>query len=369
MTVQELEKLAAQYLEGKVDTQLDFTNTQIALAHKTDEQLKKSTWIFSMMNKPWLVNIGSKLTILAIKLRLPFVESIIKNTIFDHFCGGTTLLESQQSIEVLGAHNVDTFLDYGVEAKQNEDDFNLTMNENLKAIEFASQNNFIPVVSSKITGLGRFGLFEKIQAGESLIPQEEQELKNINKRMDSICHMAQQKGVKIFFDAEESWIQDTLDHLVNKMMERYNKEKVVVYNTFQMYRHDRLQFLIDSFDRASQKGYLLGAKLVRGAYMEKERARAEEMGYESPIHPTKKATDDAYNLAIRFCIQNYDRIALCNASHNAYSNKLQAELMLDNKIPKDHSHMLFSQLYGMSDQLTFNLAKAGYNAGKYLVYG
>ncbi len=367
--IKKLEELADQYLEGKSSVDLDFSNTKIAFEYKTDQELKKSAWLFNLMNKPWLVKIGSKLAMLGIRLRLPFVKPIIKNTIFSHFCGGTTLLESQHTIEVLAAHNVQTVLDYGVEAKQTEDDFNATMNEAIRGIEFASQNDSISVVSSKITGLARFSLLEKVHRGETLTDEETIEFNNVVKRMDAMCHKASDLGVSIFFDAEESWIQNTLDQLVNQMMERYNKEKPVVYNTFQLYLTDRLQFLLDSYERAQEEGYIFGAKLVRGAYMEKERARAEEMGYPSPVQPNFQATNDAYNMAVRFCVDNYETMASCNASHNEFSNRLQAQLMVEKGIPKDHPNLMFAQLYGMSDNLTFNLAKAGYRVAKYVVYG
>lgn len=367
--IKKLEKMADQFLQGNTSVNLDFSNTKIAFEYKTDEELKRSTWLFSMMNKPWMVKAGSQLALVGIRLRLPFVKPIIKKTIFEHFCGGTTLLESQHSIEVLAAHNVQTVLDYGVEAKQTEDDFNATMNEAIRGLEFAARNDSVSVVSSKITGLARFALLEKIQRDDSLTEEEEAEFNNVVKRMDAMSHKASDLGVSIFFDAEESWIQDPLDKLVNQMMERYNKERPVVYNTFQMYRTDRLQFLIDSYDRAQEKGYILGAKLVRGAYMEKERERAARMGYPSPIQPDLQATNDAYNMAVRFCVDNYQTMASCNASHNEYSNRLQAELMTGKDIAKDHPNLMFSQLYGMSDNLTFNLAKAGYRVAKYVPYG
>lgn len=347
----------------------DFSNTAIAFSHKTDEELRKSARLFGLMNNHWLVGVGSKLGIAAIRLHLPFIESIVKNTIFEQFCGGTTLLESQPAIQKLYERNVYTILDYGVEAKEEEEDFNRTMNEIIRAIEFAAQTDGVTMVSTKITGMARFALLEAIQNGESLTREMRTEYKNVLKRLDAICYTASQRGVCVFVDAEESWIQDSIDHLVNLMMKRYNGEKPVVYNTFQLYRKDRLQYLSDSFHRAQKDGYILGAKLVRGAYMEKENERAEEKGAPSPIHSNKAATDDAYNTAVRFCIDNYQKIASCNASHNADSNLLQAELIAQRNIPRNHPHLFFSQLYGMSDNLTFNLAKAGYNAAKYMPYG
>ncbi len=348
---------------------LDFSNTEIAFSHKSDKQLKKMAWLFSLMNKSWLVNTGSKMGLLAIKMRLPFVEPIVKATIFEQFCGGTTLLESQGTIDDLYKHKIQTILDYGAEAKTTEKDFNHTMNETLRAIDFAVTNDSTPVISSKITGLARFGLLEDIQNGKGLTKETRREYRNVLKRVDAICHHANEQKVGVFFDAEESWIQDTIDHIVILMMKRYNKERVTVFNTYQMYRHDRLQFLIDTFNHSQNEGYMLGAKLVRGAYMEKERNRAEEFDYPSPIQPNKAASDDAYNTAIRFCVDNYEKMASCNATHNAESCLLQASLIDEKGIQKDHPHLNFCQLYGMSDHITYNLANAGYNVAKYVPYG
>lgn len=348
---------------------VDFTNTEIAFAHFSDRELKKTAWLFNLMNKPWIVKYGSALGLWAIENGLPFAEKIVKSTIFEHFVGGTTLLDSQPNIEHLAKFNTLTILDYGAEGKETETDFNYTMNENLRAVDFASRAGTIPVVSSKITGLARFGLLERIQSAQKLTREELNEYRNVLKRVDAICHHASQKGISVFFDAEESWIQDTIDHLVWLMMRRYNKKRVVVYNTFQMYRKDRLKFLFESYDRAKREGFLLGAKLVRGAYMEKEAKRAAEMGYDNPINPDKSATDDHYNTGMRFCIDHYEDIASCNASHNAESARLQAELMDKKGIPRDHPHLMFSQLFGMSDNLPFNLAAAGYRSSKYVPYG
>lgn len=362
-------KAIAEGMVGEEILQLNFSNTEIAFAHKTDAQLKKAEWLFGLMNKAWLVSLGAKLGLKAIQMRLPFVETIVKNTIFAQFCGGTTLLEAMPAIEQLAKFNTLAILDYGAEAKVTEDDFNQTMKETIRSIEFAKRNDNIPVVSAKISGIARFGLLENLQQGAPFTPATRQEYKVVLKRMDAICHVACTQGVGVFFDAEESWIQDSIDHLVTVMMRRYNREKVVVYNTFQLYRHDRLQFLFDSYEMAKRGGYKLGAKMVRGAYMEKERERAAEMGYPSPIQPNKAATDDAFNTAIRFCVDHYEEIGSCNASHNADSARLQAELIVEKEIPRNHPHLNFCQLYGMSDHLTFNLAKAGFNVAKYVVYG
>jgi proline dehydrogenase len=348
---------------------VDFSNTEVAFSNKTDEELRQMAWLFGLMNKKWLVDIGSPLTLFALKLHLPFVNTIIKKTIYKQFVGGTTLLECQPAIDKLYKEGVSSILDYGVEAKTSEQEYNKTMNENLRAVEFAATNTSVPIVSTKITGLGRFGLFESIQNGDSLTKETRTEYRNVLKRMDAISSLGSKYDVKIFFDAEETWIQDTLDHLVTVMMRRYNRGKVVVYNTYQMYRKDSLSLLMEAFEKAQKANYMLGAKLVRGAYMDKERERAEEMGYPSPIHPTKAATDDCYNMGLRFCVDNYEKIGLSNATHNAESSLLLAELIQQKDLPREHPHFNFCQLYGMSDHLTFNLADQGYNVAKYLPYG
>lgn len=353
----------------KEANKINFSNTEIAFKNKSDQELKKAYQLFKMMNKSWFVNLGSKLGTLAVKWNLPFSKVIVKNTIFEQFCGGTTLLNSQPTIDKLAQYNVVSLLDYGAEGKTTEEAYNQTMNENIKALEFASTNSSIPVVTTKITGLARFELLEKISAGASLSEEEEQEYSHVLKRIDAICASASKNNTSIFIDAEETWIQDAIDSITNLMMSRYNKEKVSVFNTFQMYRHDRLAFLKKSCEEANKQGYLLGAKLVRGAYMEKERARAEEMGYDSPINPTKQATDEQFNQGVRFCVDHYETIALCNATHNLESSALLASLIQDKNLPKDHPHLNFCQLYGMSDNLTFNLAAEGFNVGKYVVYG
>ena len=348
---------------------LDFSNTEIAFAFKTDQELKKAAWLFGLMNRHWLVGIGSKLGIAAIKMHLPFVESIVKHTIFEQFCGGTTLLECSQTIEKLYDYKVLTILDYGAEGKEKEEDFNQTMNETMRAVEFAVTHASVPVVSSKITGMARFGLLEAVQKGERLSAEEEQEYQNVTKRLDSICFTAAQKGVSIYFDAEETWIQGAISQLVKQMMKRYNQKKAVVYDTFQLYRTDHLTLLQESYEEARREGYIFGAKLVRGAYMGKERRRAEEMGYPSPIHPNKEATDHAFNEAVRFCVDHYETMSSSNATHNADSNRLQAELIVERGIPRNHPNLNFCQLYGMSDNLTFNLAESGFNVAKYVPYG
>ena len=364
-----VEKMAKAWRSSDSHIPVDFSNTEIAFADKSNKELKHTAWLFKLMNNAALVNVLSKFAMIAVKLRLPFFETITKKTIFPQFCGGTTLLESQKSIDRLFKLGVCSVLDYGVEAKEKEADFNQTMNENIRAIEFAADQESVPIISTKITGLARFALLEKISNKEKLTEAEQEEYQNVLKRIDSICHNAARLDVGVFIDAEESWIQEAIDQMANQMMKRYNGQKAIVYNTFQLYRHDRLAYLMESFDKAKQEGYMLGAKLVRGAYMDKERERASEKGYPSPIQPTKNATDHDFDLAVRFCVENYDKMASCFATHNAESTRLASELIAEKGIDKGHHHLLFSQLYGMSDHLTFNLAKSGYNVSKYLVYG
>ncbi len=356
-------------LDGKQPSGLDFGDTEITFKDRSDKELRQMAWLYGMMNKHWLVGIGTKVGMTAIKLRLPFVEGIVKKTIFEQFCGGTTLLNAQPAIERLSQAGVLSILDYGAEGKDSEEEMNKTMNETIRAIEFAAPHEAVPMVSCKITGLARNGLLESLHRGDTLTSQEKQEYESVRKRIDSICNVASKTNVSVLIDAEESWMQQPIDDIVDLMMKRYNKERAVVYNTFQLYRKDRLQFLNDSYNKARDESYILGAKLVRGAYMDKERERAEEKGYPSPIQQNKQATDDAYNMAVRFCLDNIEHVACVNASHNAESNFLMAELIRKKGLPKDHPHLVFAQLYGMSDNLTYNLAHQGFLAAKYLVYG
>ena len=348
---------------------LDFNNTEVAFSNKSDKELKKTAWLFRMINNPNLVKIGSKLSLLGIKFKIPFTDTIIRKTIFPQFCGGESLLDSQPVIDKLYEYDVMTILDYGSESKSDEDDLDTTMEETIRAIEMAASNNSVPVVSTKLTGLIDKRVLAKMHNKEELTEGEQRNYQHLVERIEEICDNAKKLGIAIFVDAEESWLQDPIDELVMEMMEKYNNEGVCVYNTYQLYNIDKLEHIKRDHKRCLEKGVLFGAKLVRGAYMDKERDRAKEMGYKSPIHLDKQSTDNDFNKGIEYCIENYETISTCCASHNAESNILQAQLMLDKSIPNDHHHVYFCQLYGMSDNITFNLANAGYNAGKYVVYG
>lgn len=349
---------------------IDFSNTEVAFADKSDRELKQTKWLFDMMNKAWLVNLGGKLAMFAVKYRLPLAERVIKATIFKQFCGGTTLLDSTSSIEKLYESGIGSILDYGVEGKENEEDFNNTMNENIRALEFAATHESAWLISTKVTGLARNKLLEKVSTQAELTASEQTEWESVRKRVDTICYNAKKLNVGVMIDAEETWLQPAIDDLAQTMMQRYNiKGKAIVYNTFQMYRKDRLEFLQQSYIHSQQNAYLLGAKLVRGAYMEKERRRAAEKGYPSPIHDTKADSDRSYNEGIRFCIEYHDTIALCNATHNEKSCMLMAQLIAQKGLEKEHPHFLSAQLLGMSDNLSYNLADYGFKVAKYMVYG
>lgn len=348
---------------------VDFTNTEIAFSDKSNKELRFAARLFQLMNSPFLVSFGSSVGLASVKLRVPFAESIVKKTIYSQFCGGVNLMDSQPVIDRLFRQNVSTILDYGAERKELEEEFDQTLAETLKAIDFAASNESVPCVSSKVTGLASMGLLEKIQSKKALTVGEQHNYERLIQRMETLGAKASDLGVGVFIDAEESWIQGTIDKLVEDMMRTFNQTDVIIYNTYQMYRHDSLDAIYTSFDKANSEGYRLGAKLVRGAYMEKERERAEENNYESPIHVDKESVDRDYNKAVEFCVENYQTVGSCNASHNLESNMLQAALIDQRGIVKNHPHLNFSQLYGMSDNITFNLANKGFNVAKYLPYG
>jgi proline dehydrogenase len=347
---------------------LSFDDTAIAFSYKSDSELRKARFLFSMMNNNSLVKIGTSLTPLAFKWHLP-INGIVRSTIYSQFCGGEILEECGAAIDKLAKFQVKTILDYGVEGHETEENFEANLQEMLRAIAFAKINGNIPFASMKVTGYARFALLEKINYGELLSETENEEWQKAKLRIREACASAKANGIALMIDAEESWIQNTIDDVTNEMMSAFNKEKAAVLNTFQLYRHDRLAYLKKSFSLAQSGNYLLGAKLVRGAYMEKERKRAVELNYASPIQPNKKSTDNDYNNAVKFCSDNIERICFCVASHNENSNRHAADLVRQKNIPANHPHLHFSQLYGMSDNLTFNLAAAGYNASKYLPYG
>ncbi len=355
--------------------QISFDNTENAFAYKTEKELKKAKFLFSTMGYPLFVPIGTRVTPLLIKGRLPFINKIVRNTIFKQFVGGESLEETAVVGETLGKYGVQVILDYGVEGKEGESNFDVATDEFIRVINYAATQKNIPFISVKVTGFARFKLLEtlneapRLRSGVHDHEDEIAEWERVKDRMYAICATAAEKNIGVLVDAEESWIQDPVDRLTMEMMEEFNKEKAIVFNTIQLYRHDRLQFLQLSHRIAKQQGFVLGAKLVRGAYMEKERNRASQKGYPSLIQPDKESTDRDYDAAVRYCIDNIETISVIVASHNEQSNLLAYDLLEQKSIPHNHPHIHFSQLYGMSDNITFNLAKEGCSVSKYLPFG
>jgi proline dehydrogenase len=368
-----------------MNTNISFDNTEIAFAYKSDKDLKHSHWLYTLMGKPWLVQMGSRLAPWSIRVGLP-VKGMIRKTISKQFIGGESLEQTIPVAKDLAKYNVDVILDYAVEGKEGEENYQHACDEFIRVINFAATQPNTPFMSVKVTGMARFGLLEKIHTlmnesgADNLIQRyndalfrlsadELNEWQRVVDRTVKICEAANKTNVGFLVDAEETWIQDPLDALIMLMSDQYNKTKLVIYNTLQMYRHDRLDFLSKAYEAAKERNFLLGMKLVRGAYMEKERTRAQEKGYPSPIYPTKEATDKGYNDAVRFCIDHLDQIGVMIATHNDYSNMLGVELLQQKALPLSHPHVAFSQLFGMSDNITFNLAEAGCHVSKYLPFG
>lgn len=364
---------------------ISFDNTEFAFEYKSDKELRKARFLFSSMGKAWLVRLGTRVVPWAIRAGVP-IKGIIRKTIFAQFVGGETLEQTAEAAKMLSQYNVKVILDYGVEGGDDgEQGFEHATEEFIRVINYAATQSNIPFMSIKVTGFSRFSLLEKLdhmmdkgsgtlmkrylKAIDDLPAGEREEWHRVRHRMMRICETATEKRIGVLVDAEETWIQDPVDALTILMMDTFNKQRCSVYNTIQHYRHDRLQFLKDSYEAAVQRNFILGAKLVRGAYMEKERRRAAEQDYPSPVQPDKESTDRDYNAGVDFCIDHLDRIALIVASHNEYSNLRTTQLLQEKGLSLAHPHIHFSQLYGMSDNITFNLAHAGCSVSKYLPFG
>jgi proline dehydrogenase len=352
-------------LKSKV---LSFDNTENAFRGKTDAELKRAYWLFKLISINFLTKIGPPITNLALKIGLP-IKSLIKSTIFNHFCGGESIEECEGTVKQLDEVKVGSILDYSVEGEEEEPVFDATCVEIMKTIQHAQGDKRIPLTVFKATGLGKFSLLEKINAEQTLDANEKSAFERFKNRVNQICKLANELGVKVMIDAEESWIQDTIDRVALEMMRKYNQEQAIVYNTYQLYRHDKLASLKADAGIASQEKFFLGAKLVRGAYMEKERKRALSMNYPSPIQANKESTDRDYDHALQFCISEIALISFVAGTHNEQSCRLLAELLDEKAIPHNHEHVYFSQLLGMSDNLSFNLSAFGYNVAKYVPYG
>jgi proline dehydrogenase len=351
-----------------VESKISFDNLEVAFASKSTGELRKMYLIFATINNNTVVRLGTKLADIGFALKLP-IKGILKKTMFGHFCGGEDIEDSQKAVDQLSEFNIHSILDYSVEGKGNEESYEATKCEILKTITRAAGDPNIPFAVFKVTGLGDYRIMTKIQRKKRLSELEMYSFDKLKKRVDELCQAAFDAGTKILVDAEESWFQDVIDEMTYEAMAKYNRETCIVYNTYQMYRHDMLEKLKKAHEIALENGYLLGAKLVRGAYMEKERERAARKNYLSPIQPDKVATDKDYDSALRFCMENINTMALVSGSHNDNSNILLTELISGNGLDPKDDRVYFAQLYGMSDNISYNLAKAGYNVVKYVPYG
>jgi len=348
---------------------LSFENTKIAFKLKSDFDLKRAYWLFRVIGSPVIVKIGKVFTLFALKLRLP-INFIIKRTIFKQFCGGEDIEECSKTINSLATQGVGTILDYSVEGKTSENDFELTTQIIIDTIKKADSESDIPFAVFKITGICNFGLLEKANEVENtLTTDENRKIEQIKERILRICSVAYDRNVPVFIDAEESWIQNTIDIWAFEMMLKFNKEKTIVYNTIQMYRHDRMLFLKQAREAAHKNGITYGVKLVRGAYMEKERERAVKNGYPSPIQSDKESTDNDYDAAQDFILQHLNDFALVAGTHNEFSSLKLANALEKEDITKDDPRVYFAQLLGMSDHISFNLANEGFNVAKYVPFG
>ena len=345
-----------------------FDNTEIAFALKSDSELERAYFLFKMISIEPLVKIGTAATNFALKAHLP-VEGLIRSTVFDHFCGGVNEEDCLPVIDKMFEKGVSSVLDYSVEGKENEEEFNKALNITLKIIDFAKEKDSMPIAVFKPTGFGRLKIYEKVGNGDKLTASEQEEWNNVVGRYETVSKAAFDNDVMLLIDSEETWMQDAADELVTKMMEKYNKEKPIVFNTLPMYRKDRLDYLKEQHVIAKDKGYYLGYKLVRGAYLEKENDRAEEKGYESPMCESKKATDDNYNGAVKYMIDNIKDMSVFIGSHNEDSSYLGTELIEKYGLKPNDNRIWFGQLYGMSDHISYNLAHRGYNVAKYVPFG
>ncbi|MEO9967375.1 MAG: proline dehydrogenase family protein [Reichenbachiella sp.] len=347
---------------------MKFDDTQVAFSDKSNLDLRRMYFLFVTMNNPTIAKFGIWMTVFALKIKLP-IQWMIKKTIFAQFCGGESLEDSRGTVEKLAASNIHTILDYSVEGEESEKVFDDNRDEIIRSLEMAANSENIPTGVMKLTGFTAFDLLERKQSGEVLSTEENTKYAAFLARVDQICAKAVEVKKYLFIDAEESWIQDVIDQVVYDMMEKYNKQTVYIFNTYQMYRTSSLQNLKDAHRHSLNKGYKVGAKLVRGAYMEKERDRAKEEDYTDPIQPDKRSSDADYDAAVVYCLEHIDEIYLCAGTHNENSSRLTAEKMETLGIAKNDPKVYFAQLYGMSDNLSYTLANEGYNVAKYVPYG
>lgn len=345
-----------------------FNNTEVAFALKTNSELDRAFYLFEMIKREPLVKIGTVVTKFALKTHLP-VEGIIRATVFDHFCGGVNEQDCMPTIDKMYTKNVHSVLDYSAEGKEVEEQFDLAMEKTLNTIKFGAERKSIPFAVFKPTGFGKLCLYQKMTEGEPLTAHEEIEWKRIKERYDIVSKAAFERDVPLLIDAEETWMQGAADDLIEAMMKKYNTKKVIVYGTLQLYRWDRLDYLKELHKRAKEQGFKIGMKLVRGAYMEKERERAEEFGYKDPICVNKEATDKMFNDVLTYMFKNIDDMSIFAGTHNEESSYLLMDLIAKSGLDKNDKRIWFGQLYGMSDHISYNLAKEGFNVAKYLPFG
>lgn len=350
------------------ESPVDFSNTEISFKSQSNGDLERAYWLFKIISINFLSKIGPPITNLAMRIGLP-IKALIKATLFKHFCGGETITECENTIKHLAKAGVGTILDYSVEGEEDEAAFDATCIEIGETIEKAKFDKSVSLTVFKVTGLAPTGLLEKVSANATLNLDEQLRYDAARRRVHGICKKAYENGVKVMIDAEESWLQHAIDSIAMNMMRDFNKTEPIVYNTYQLYRHDKLADLKSDFDLAKTDNFYLGAKIVRGAYLEKERLRAQEKGYLSPIHTSKQNTDRDYDEALEFCLGNLAGLAVVVGTHNEASCRMVVNWMFKNKFSTDHPHLYFSQLLGMSDNLSFNLANAGFNVAKYMPYG
>jgi proline dehydrogenase len=353
---------------NSTSTQIQFDNTAIAFSYKSDKELRKANFVFTLVNNPFISKLATSAVKMALSWHLP-VKGMIRYTVFEHFCGGETIDECEKTVAKLHAFNVGTILDYSVEGEETEEGFERTTQELLRTFDKAKDNAAIPFCVFKVTGIAAMNLLEKAQANETLAEEETKAFDRVKLRVDSICQKAFDVGVPVLIDAEDSWIQNVIDGMAYAMMLKYNKQRAIVFNTLQFYRSDMFSKLEEAYKAAKDSNYFLGVKLVRGAYMEKERERASKKNYPDPINPTKQASDNLFNKGLAFCINNIDSISIVCGSHNEESNHYLCQLIEEHKIKHNDNRVWFAQLLGMSDNISFNLAKQGYNVAKYVPYG
>ena len=347
---------------------IDFTNTEVAFKMKTKNDLRQSKLLFATLSSPQVVQTLKGLTLASLFLKLP-IKGIVKATVFRQFCGGESVEECQPQIDRLAEGNVQAILDYSVEGKAEEADFDRTLETTLDTIRFAQNNPGVPFGVFKPTGVGAIEWYEKVSLKQELSAEESESWARVLARWEKIFMLASEMKIPVMIDAEESWIQPVVDELAFGFMVKYNTHTPIVYNTAQLYRHDRLEQLKMALARAKEEGFIYGVKIVRGAYMEKERKRAEAKGYTDPIQPNKAATDRDYNAALELILSNLEHMAVVVGTHNEASIELAATLMTKHSIAFDSQRVYVAQLFGMSDHISFNAANSGLNVAKYLPFG